>query len=201
MTVGSKIWLASLLGPITAAWYTVPVCHADVGGSVPGPGLCEYPGVGGSGQIMDGYYYTCDFPTEENGSHWHCEWGGGVLTANGSVGATVGVNAGVNVMMFNGGINGGLLGTAGLQGYVGGVVGSCSWRCPDLTLAAQPNPPGAWKDRLTPAKCKSVGPAPAAAAPPAPPALPFAPPPPPESGATPAVTNPQPGNPEATENP
>lgn len=179
---------------LACLWLLVPgTARADVGGSVPGPGLCEYPGVGMSFQIMNGYGYYCDFPTEINGAHWHCEWGGGVITANGSVG--------VNIMMFSASL--------GLQGYVGGVVGTCTWRCPDLTMAEQPNPPGGWQNHINPTKCKTVGvkpPVPWQDAPP-PPELPFAPPPPANppnldsQGITPAVTNPIQGNPDATENP
>lgn len=137
-----RVWVAGLVSALYVAG--IPTSLADVGGQVPGPGLCQYPGVGTSHQIMDEYEYTCDFPTEINGSHWHCEWGGYVLSAS--------ANAGVNVLIFNAGV--------GIQGYIGGVAGSCTWRCPDLSLADQPNPPGAWARRIIPAHCVSVAPAP-----------------------------------------
>lgn len=146
--------------------------YADVGGTVPAPGLCDYPGVGSSGMAMNSYWYTCDFPIEENGSHWHCEYGGGSVVAT----------AGVSIMMFN----------AGIAGNVGVITGTCSWRCPDLTLAAPPNPPGAWKNRITPVKCVAVG-----GVPPSPLGM--------SDGVhddpQPAVTSPLPGNPLETQNP
>ena len=41
------------------------------------------------------------------------------------------------------------MGTAslGLGGFGAGGA-SCTWRCPDGTLAPAPNPPGAWKDYM-----------------------------------------------------
>jgi len=105
---------------------TPPPVHADT--------QCPYPGVGilnvNIGGIVGGF---CDFPTEINGAHWHCQGGGvslglgGVFTGLGQVGT------------------GALVGTG--QG-VGGI--SCNWKCPDGTDAPAPNPPGAWKDYLVP---------------------------------------------------
>lgn len=71
----------------------------------------------------------CDFPTEVNGSHWHCEWGGA------GIGGALGFS--------EGGFTGGVAG-----GGVGGA--SCTWRCPDNTMAPAPNPPGLWKSYLVP---------------------------------------------------
>jgi hypothetical protein len=159
---------------VAAAWLglSVPVAKADIGGNVPGPGLCDYPGVGGSGMEMGTYHYWCDFPTEINGSHWHCEYGGGAVQGVG----------GVNVLLFS----------ASVITPVGVLEGSCSFRCPDGSLSAAPNPPGAWKDAITAKKCVSVEVAPAAqpsaGLPPAP-------------GELPGVTNPATPNPETTENP
>lgn len=167
-----------------AVWLLcAPPAHAGPDGSIPAPGLCDYPGVGGSGQIMNVYNYWCDFPTEINGSHWHCELGGADLQAA--------VTAGLSISFFN------LSGT--LSGQVGAIVGSCSWRCPDMSIAGAPNPPGAWKDYITPAKCKTVAPAPAPPSPPDPPPnpAPWLPTPQP----MPAVTNPDNPNPDATVNP
>jgi hypothetical protein len=92
-------------------------------------GLCEYPGVGAAVNIFGIRGLFCDFPTEINGSHWHCEWGGA------GIGGVIGFS--------DNGLSGGLAG-----GGVGGA--SCTWRCPDGTLAPPPNPPGMWKEYLVP---------------------------------------------------
>ena len=125
----------AIFGTVTSAWLglSVPVAQADIGGNVPGPGLCDYPGVGGSGMEMGAYHYWCDFPVEENGSRWHCEYGGGAVQGVG----------GINIFMFN----------ASVITPLGALEGSCSFRCPDGSLSAAPNPPGAWKNALTPKKC------------------------------------------------
>lgn len=126
--------------------------------------------------VMSTYVYFCDFPTEINGSHWHCELGGAALQAA--------VNVGVSI---------GFLSIGGsLSGNVGAIGGSCTFRCPDMTIAATPNPPGAWKDYITPAKCKTVAPNPDAKPDPPPDLSP--------SAQEPAVTNPDNPNPDATEN-
>jgi hypothetical protein len=171
--------LVALGVPVAWLLLSCPSAKADIGGQVPGPGLCEYPGVGSSGMIMSSYHYYCDFPTELNGSHWHCEYGGFAMSGVGTVG--------VNIMMFSA--------SAGVIGNVGGLNGSCSWRCPDMTMAEAPNPPGAWKERIRPANCKPIGPNPDAQ-PAEEPAL--APPPEPLIG--PTVTDPVFPNPGATAN-
>jgi hypothetical protein len=101
---------------------SAPPAHAD---------LCPYPGVGVAANVIFGRGGYCDYPTEINGSHMHCEAGGAGLGGNFGL-------AGV-----------GDLGTAslGLGGFGAGGA-SCTWRCPDNTLAPQPNPPGAWKNYL-----------------------------------------------------
>ncbi len=95
---------------------------------------CPYPGVGilnvNVGGIGGGF---CDFPTEINGAHWHCE-GGGVSLGLGGTGVAVG--------------SGGTVGIAGVGQGVNGV--SCNWRCPDNTDAPAPNPPGQWREYLVP---------------------------------------------------
>ncbi|MDT5218482.1 MAG: hypothetical protein QOF15_587 [Mycobacterium sp.] len=159
---------------VADAWLalSVPVAQADVGGNVPGPGLCDYPGVGGSGMEMGAYHYWCDFPVEENGSRWHCEYGGGAVQGVG----------GVNIFLFN----------ASVITPLGALEGSCSFRCPDGSLSAAPNPPGAWKNGLTPKSCVPVevaGTSEANAG------LP------PYPGHLPGVTNPGTPNPLTTENP
>lgn len=95
---------------------------------------CPYPGVGilnaNVAGIGGGF---CDFPTEINGAHWHCEGGG------------------VNLGLAGTGVAAGSGGTVGIAGAGQGVSGvSCSWRCPDNTDAPAPNPPGAWKEYLVP---------------------------------------------------
>lgn len=91
--------------------------------------LCEYPGVGVGTNVVFGRGAFCDFPTEINGTHWHCEAGG--LNLGGIVGVS--------------GDNGGV----GLSGSgIGGA--SCTWRCPDSSMAPAPNPPGAWKTYMIP---------------------------------------------------
>lgn len=129
---------AALAVPLLPLLMCCPVAHADVGGAINGiPGLCDYPGVGGSGAIGPAVFYWCDFPTEENGSHWHCELNGALLQG----GFTL------SFLMFGGTIT----------GNVGAVLGSCTFRCPDMALSATPNPPGAWKNTLTPKRCVSLG--------------------------------------------
>ncbi len=164
----------AIFGTVTSAWLglSFPVAQADIGGNVPGPGLCDYPGVGGSGMEMGAYHYWCDFPIEENGSRWHCEYGGGAVLGTG----------GISIFMFN----------ASVTAPLGALEGSCSFRCPDGSLSAAPNPPGAWKNALKAKKCVPLEIAPAsepnAAVQPWP-------------GQLPTVTNPGTPNPVTTQNP
>jgi hypothetical protein len=115
--------LALLLTTAVMALTAVPGAQAD------NTGQCQYPGVGTAGNVVGGFGGFCDFPTEINGSHWHCEGGGFSATGGGA---------------FSGG-NGATVTGGGLLG-AGGA--SCTWRCPDNTLAPAPNPPGAWKQYL-----------------------------------------------------
>lgn len=107
-----------LLSPAAILTIPGPPAHADI---------CAYPGVGVGARVIFPYGGFCDYPTEINGSHMHCEIGGAGL---------------------GGGISGsGDSVTASLGGLgVGGA--SCTWRCPDGTMAPAPNPPGAWKSYL-----------------------------------------------------
>jgi hypothetical protein len=86
--------------------------------------LCPYPGIGSGGGALFGQGGFCDYPTEINGSHMHCEAGG--FGVNGIIGAN----------------NGG-----GSFAFGGAGVGalSCTWRCPDGAMAPAPNPPGLWR--------------------------------------------------------
>jgi hypothetical protein len=132
-------WLAAL---VSALILLAAPGHADVDGSVPGPGLCSYPGTCTSGAAFGEYDYASAFPTEINGSHWQCLYGGAMYSGN----------AGVSIMFFN----------ASITSPLGVLRGACWWACPDavLSLAEQPRPPGAWKNYMVPSKCKPIGAAP-----------------------------------------
>lgn len=133
-----------ILTLLAALILSAPLARADIGGEVPGPGGCEYPGVGRSGQAANVYWYYCDFPTEINGAHWHVEmWGVDIQGA---------VNANLNfpIVSFGG----------QLSGQIGGIFTLFDWRCPNNTLADPPNPPGAWKNYMPHHDCKTVSPAP-----------------------------------------
>lgn len=127
------------------------VARADPGGSVPAPGVCDYPAIGSSG--LDGpgvFHYVCDYPTEVNGSHHHCQWGGA---------ATL-LTLGASMLIFN----------AAISTQTGVIEGVCWWACPDMSVSPPPNPVGAWSggNAIRPTRCKTVAPDP------------LAPPPPPE---------------------
>ena len=110
----NKIWLVPIT--VSSAIFIFPPARANAG-------FCDYPAVTTAAPsfLVGGAY--CDWPTEINGSHLHCEQGG------------VGVNSEANI---------GGPATLGLGGAgVGGL--SCTWRCPDNSMAPAPNPPGAWK--------------------------------------------------------
>ena len=121
------VLLACLLALVMGSQWRAPPAHADLGF------LCQYPGVGIGVNIGGVTGAFCDFPTEINGSHWHCQSGGVAL---GLGGAFTGIGGGAN------------LGVAQAGQGIGGL--SCNWRCPDNTDAPAPNPPGAWKDFLVP---------------------------------------------------
>lgn len=161
-----------------------PIARGDVGGEMPGPGLCEYPGVGGSGAAFGEYDYNCAFPAEINGSHWQCLYGGAMYQGTG----------GVSFMFVN----------ASITTPLGVLRGACWWACPDATLSAaeQPNPPGAWKAEIHPPKCKPIGPAPIPVGAPEPPTAPPIPLPVPVQPApqTGSVTDPVPPDPLGTSN-
>ena len=99
---------------------------------------CNYPFVGTSADVdvlihAGGQY--CDGPMEINGSHYHCESGGG-----GIGGGAIGIAP----------ISGGLFDLGGFGGSgLGGGAGRCEWRCPDNMRALAPNPPAAWVKHLT----------------------------------------------------
>src|SRR5690349_16136025 len=123
--------MKQLLAAVPVAAFTVlslPNAHADVGGQVPGPGSCDYPMIGSQGMDFGVYDYQCAGPTEVNGSHWQAFYGGAAATG------TVGAGVGVSIAFFNAGVN------ASLSAPVGVLRGVQYWACPDLSVAAQPNP-------------------------------------------------------------
>lgn len=174
--------------------------NADIGGSVPSPGGCDYPAVGTFGAAGGEYDYACQFPTEINGARHTTLYGGAMWQVT--------ATAGVAFMIFNASIS---------VGIPAGVLrGITYWACPDFSMADQPNPPGAWKNEIHPRPCKTLAPRPVPVAadqmptpPPGAPPLrdlpePVAPPllPAPTPGVTPgAITNPDNPNPDATINP
>lgn len=169
----------------------VAPANADIGGSVPSPGECPYPATGAFGAAGGEYDYACQFPVEINGSRHTTLFGGGMW----QVSATVGIS----FMMFNASL--GVLIPAGV------LRGITYFACPDLSMAADPNPPGAWKNEIHPPPCKPLAPRPVLIRPgdepQPPPGVPPPPPPPPGpmSATQPAVTNPENPNPDATVNP
>ena len=79
--------------------------------------------------MLVGHGGFCDYPTEINGAHMHCETGGFGLGGGFAFTDTGG---------FGGSVSPGISGA------------SCTWRCPDGTMAPAPNPPGAWKEYVVP---------------------------------------------------
>ncbi len=111
-----SISLLSMTAAFPAITLSAPTAKAE---------YCEYPAVGIAVNALLGGGSFCNFPTEINGSHLHCEAG--------SFG-------------FGGGGTGGL----SVDGILGVGGSSCTWRCPDNTVAPAPNPPGAWKSYMIP---------------------------------------------------
>jgi hypothetical protein len=106
--------------------------HADIGGSVVGPGGCDYPAVGYFGSTLGAVWYICATPVEENGSHHACLYGGWSL------------GTAANALASSGGA------IIGIIANIGGQGGSCLFRWPDNSEAPAPNPPGSWKTYLVP---------------------------------------------------
>lgn len=164
------------------AWHCSPA-HAGPGGSIAMPGPCDYPGVSRSHYGAGVFVWYCDFPVEENCSHWHGEGRG--FNAGGPTGSG---EYGFDFAGFGINIPGGILG--GGDGFTGYLY-------PDNTSAPWPNPPGAWKSHLVP-RCPPEHNHPPAPVIPPPDLAPASDPaPPPFTG---AVTNPDNPNPDATEN-
>lgn len=159
--------VAVLAVSFCTAW--VSLCgsaSADVGGEQGSPGQCPYPAVGPFGLDGIALHYACDFPTEINGSHHRCIFGG----------AQTNITAGVNLPFFN----------VGVLQPAGVLEGACYWACPDESMAEEPNPVLTWQGSsaaTTPvvrSKCQPIGPNPFANRAPAQPAS--------EPGPAPEVT-------------
>jgi hypothetical protein len=189
--------LAGLL--LLVLWFGIAPARANVGGSVPSPGECDYPGVGTFGAAFGEYDAGCAFPTEINGSHWQLLYGGGMWQVQAGAGFSLGVSLNFQV-----------------NSPAGVLRGITYWACPDLSMAEAPNPPGAWNQHITPSPCKTVAPRPVLLRdePPPPPPFGVPPPPPPPADIEPplpagppvtpqtgAQTNPTPGNPVAPDSP
>lgn len=179
-----------LMAPGFTFWVILnaPSAWGGPGGNIPGPGVCDYPGVGGSSFEAGATTYYCDFPIEENSTHWHCEYGGWNMGGPGGNSIIGGAFMGFGLTIP--------------AGDFGGAAGGCSWRWPDNTIGPAPNPPGAWRNYLVPKP-----PPPEHRAQPTPPAEPESGPAPVESPnvgqepETPAYTNPAFPNPGRTQNP
>jgi hypothetical protein len=123
----------TLLGFVAALWFAVSVASPARADYYNYP--CNYPFVGTSADvdvIVHGGGQYCDGPMEINGSHYHCESGGG------------GIGGGAIGLAPIGGLNLGAFGGSG----IGGNMGRCEWRCPDNTAAPPPNPPAKWITHL-----------------------------------------------------
>lgn len=118
--------------------------HAGIDGSVPSPGACDYPSTGSFGAAFGEYDFACQFPVEENGSRHTTLFGGGMWIVSGTVG--------VSVLMFNASVS-----ATSPAGILRGIT---YWACPDFSMSADPNPPGAWKNYLHPKPCKTIAPRP-----------------------------------------
>ncbi len=108
--LAASISLLSMTAAFPAITLSTPTANADE---------CQYPAVGISANTILGNGSFCNYPTEINGSHLHCE--------SGSYGFGDGSSGGLNIS-----------------------GSSCTWRCPDMTLAPAPNPPGAWMNYMEP---------------------------------------------------
>lgn len=115
---------------LVAMFFVAFIFSAGVANADPFAYPCQYPGVGFGVEIVGISGQFCDYPTEVNGTHWHCESGG---FRTGGVGLATG--------------NGVSLGAISSLGASGN---GCSFRCPDGTVAPSPNEVGAWKGYIVP---------------------------------------------------
>lgn len=128
-----KRFIASTLAGLIAL-NTAAAAQADVGGSVIGPGNCDYPAVGYFGTAVNAVWYICADPVEENCTHWATLYGGWSSQGQGSAtgGSGLGIAFSINL---------------------GGQGGSSLYLYPDGQPGPAPNPPGAWKVHLVPKPC------------------------------------------------
>ena len=171
-------YLSAAVAIPIAALVFAQAAHANIGGSVPGPDVCNYPLVGTEG--MEGFVIAgvfdqaCSGPTEINGSHWQSFYGG--------LASITSVSAGIGIAMLTIGIT--------AESPTGVLRGIQYWACPDMTVAAEPNPIMTWNgsaSQTSPVRrsaCKTIHPKPSfldAPPPDDPPAPnPFVPPPNPD---------------------
>lgn len=181
LSVAAALAACALLAATPAA--------ADVGGTIDGPGLCDYPAVGvtvavnpGVGQVVA---FFCRWPMEANRSYY--VQGYALYTTSGVAG-------------------GGMLGVNLSVGGGGGLTGFFCLDDPNhptqFMRAADPLPIGAWKAVFTPtaAQCAPIESAPTPLPGAAPPPAPTPEPPPADQFATGAPSNPGGGNPDQTQN-
>src|SRR5438270_13860126 len=116
---------AALCFSLFAAVWCAGSASADVGGQVPSPSSCSYPAIGAFGLDGIAEHYVCDYPTEINGSHHHCVYGGAAAL----------VGAQVSLLIFS----------ATIATNAGVLEGICYWACPDGSVAAEPNPVMTWQ--------------------------------------------------------
>lgn len=146
-SVSSRTVVSALAVSVCAVWVSLcPSASADVGGQQISPGQCPYPAVGPFGYDGVAQHYECDFPTEVNGSHHRCLFGGAAVTVVG----------GVTLPIFS----------ASALEPVGVLEGECYWACPDGSMAEEPNPVMTWQGSSTSttpvvrSKCQPIGPNP-----------------------------------------
>ncbi|MHA0286461.1 hypothetical protein ACXYX3_08400 [Mycobacterium sp. C3-094] len=69
---------------LAAAVLAAPVADAQPGFTLPGPGVCNYPGTSGGGGIGPLSMQFCNYPPLLAGMHYHCQWFGGAKWNSGS---------------------------------------------------------------------------------------------------------------------
>jgi hypothetical protein len=139
-----KLWAFACLWLTAALIFGTAVARADIGGSVPSPGGCDYPSTGSFGAAFGEYDYACQFPVEENGARHTTLFGGGMWVVTGTIGASF--------LVFNASVS-----ATSPAGILRGIT---YWACPDFSFSADPNPAGAWKNYIKPKPCKTIAPRP-----------------------------------------
>ena len=80
----NKIWLVPIMA---CAIFIFPPARANAG-------LCDYPAVLTGATVFFSQGAYCDWPTEINGSHLHCETGGLAVDAGASLGGPAALGIG-----------------------------------------------------------------------------------------------------------